>query len=168
MRRAIVLRAALVVAALVVLLPATGFAQQLTVVLVRHAEKVDDSSDAALSEAGLQRAERLASVMADAGVTAIYTTQYQRTVNTGAPLARQAGIAATVITASGGNHAAEVAARVRQHASGTVMVVGHSNTVPAIIRALGGPVVTIADNEYSHLFILQLGSGEARLIRASF
>jgi len=46
-----------------------------------------------------------------------------------------------------------VIAKIREHAEDTVFVVGHSNTVPAIIKALGGPDVTIGDNEYDNLFI---------------
>jgi broad specificity phosphatase PhoE len=145
--------------------PAAG---EVTVILVRHAEKVDDSSDAALSEAGHRRAGALAAVLAEAGVSAIYTTQYQRTVHTAAPLAQRLGIEAQVIASSGAAHAADVAARVREHASGAIVVVGHSNTVPAIIRELGGPAVTIADNEYAHLFVMRLTPEGARLIRATY
>jgi broad specificity phosphatase PhoE len=140
-----------------------------TVVLVRHGEKVDDSRDAALSAAGLRRAESLAEVLADAGVTAIYTTQFQRTANTARPLAERSGVEAQVIASTPGeDHAAAVAARVRLHTAGTVVVVGHSNTVPAIISALGGPAVSIGDDEYHHLFLLRLGVGVPQLIRARY
>ncbi|HSJ23289.1 MAG TPA: phosphoglycerate mutase family protein [Longimicrobiales bacterium] len=145
-----------------------ALAQDLTVVLVRHAEKVDDSRDPALSEAGHRRAEALADILADAGVSAIYTTQFQRTVQTAAPLAQRLGVAAQVVPASGGTHAADVAARVREHREGTVVVVGHSNTVPDIIATLGGPVLTIGDDEYDHLFILRLTADGVRIIRARY
>jgi phosphohistidine phosphatase SixA len=74
-----------------------------------------------------------------------------------------------VITAGGGNHAHEVAARVREHGAGTVLVVGHSNTVPAIVEALGAPAVgAIADDEYFHLFIVQISPAGVRLIRSRY
>ena len=74
--------------ALVVLLgcAAPAFAQR-TVILVRHAEKADSSADAALSKWGEERAERLAAILKDAGVTAILTSDRQRTIRTAAPLA---------------------------------------------------------------------------------
>jgi broad specificity phosphatase PhoE len=141
----------------------------LTVVLVRHAEKVDDSEDAALSEAGLRRAAALADALEDAGVVAIYTTQFQRTANTAVPLAQRVGVPAQVVAATGGAaHAADVAARVREHGAGTVVVVGHSNTVPAIIRALGGPAASIADDAYAHMFILRFTPQGVHFIRAQY
>jgi len=64
-----------------------------------------------------------------------------------------------------------VARVVRErHAGETVLVVGHSNSVPAIIAALGGPKLPeLCDAEYSRLFVLVIdGSGPARLTRASY
>jgi broad specificity phosphatase PhoE len=145
--------------------PAPG----LTVVVVRHAERADTSPDAPLSDVGRQRAELLANVLADAGVVAIYTTQYQRTVDTAAPLARRLSLQSQVVDASAGAaHAAEVAARVREHTEGTVLVVGHSNTVAAIVRELGGAEVVVTDGDYAHLFILRITAQGVRLIRASY
>jgi broad specificity phosphatase PhoE len=147
-----------------------AYAQTTTVILVRHAEKVDDSADAALSAAGLRRADALALALADAGVQAVFTTQYQRTRDTAAPLVQRLGLAPQVLAAAGGTaaHAAQVADRVRQHAGRTVLVVGHSNTVPAIIAALGGPELVIADDEYANLFVLQLSDAGTRLIRGRY
>jgi phosphohistidine phosphatase SixA len=139
-----------------------------TVILVRHAEKVDDSRDPALNALGLQRAEALAAALADAGVDVVMTTQFQRTRDTAAPLAAQLGIAPTVIESAGAGHAADVAARVREHPGCTVVVVGHSNTIPAIIAALGGPELTIEDDEYFHLFVLHLSDDGVRLIRSRY
>lgn len=158
------------VAAVLVTCTAGGaVAQSATVVLVRHAEKVDDSADPVLSEAGTARALALADVLADAGLTAILTTQFRRTRLTAVPAAERTGVAAEVVAASGGGHAAAVAARVRELADGgTILVVGHSNTVPAIIRALGGPELQIADEEYHHLFVLTLDGTGARLIRGRY
>lgn len=140
-----------------------------TVILVRHAEKVDDSADPVLSDAGAARAEALAEALADAGVSAIITTQFERTRRTAAPLGERVGITPTIVAATGRTHVADVAARVRELGPGTVVVVGHSNTVPAIIRALGGPDVgEIPDSAYDHLFVLALGENGARLIRSRY
>jgi phosphohistidine phosphatase SixA len=162
----------LIAAACMLLALAAPAHTQTTVVLVRHAEKVDDSADAALSEAGLLRAQALAAALADAGVSAVHVTQRTRTRDTAAPLAARLGIT-PVVTATGGavaEHAARIAALIRGHEPGTtVLVVGHSNTVPAIILALGGPAVgDIEDDEYDNLFVLLVSSAGARLIRGRY
>jgi broad specificity phosphatase PhoE len=148
----------------------SAFAQvTTTVIVVRHAEKVDDSADPALSDAGRARSQQLADALADAGVSAIITTQYERTRHTAAPLGERTGIVPVVVAAAGRSHADDVAARVRQYGTGVVVVVGHSNTVPAIIRALGAPDVgEIPDSSYDELFVLMLGEGGTRLIRTRY
>ena len=60
---------------------------QRTVVVVRHADKIDDTDDAVLSPTGEDQAKRLAHVLKDVGIRAIYTTQFKRTIQTAAPLA---------------------------------------------------------------------------------
>ena len=67
-----------------------GFGQR-TVVVVRHADKIDDTDDAVLSPTGEAQAKRLAHVLKDVGIGAIYTTQFKRTIHTAAPLARVGG-----------------------------------------------------------------------------
>jgi broad specificity phosphatase PhoE len=153
--------------------PATGAAEVLTtVVVVRHAEKVDDSADPALSPAGVARATALADALRDAGVHAIYTTQYQRTRDTAAPLAQLLGLSPVVVETGGAaaDHGRAVAAKVLAQEPGrTVLVVGHSNTVPAIILGLGAADIgAIADDEYRNLFIVQIAGSGVRLIRARY
>ena len=140
-----------------------------TVIVVRHAEKVDDSADPVLSDDGAARAEALAAALADAGVSAIITTQFERTRRTAAPLGERVGITPVVVAATGRTHVDDVATRVRELGPGTIVVVGHSNTVPAIIRALGGPDVgEIPDSAYDDLFILTLDEDVVRLIRSRY
>jgi broad specificity phosphatase PhoE len=144
-----------------------------TVVIVRHAEKVDDSTDPALSDRGVRRADALAAALADAGVQTVYTTQYRRTRDTAAPLASLLGLQPVVIASSGAStaeHAAAIAAAIRErHTGKAVLVVGHSNTVPAIIQALGGPDIGhIDDDAYANLFIVVISEQGARLIRATY
>jgi broad specificity phosphatase PhoE len=136
------------------LLASPGLASaQRAVFLVRHAEKMDDSRDAALSPAGEQRAERLAALLRSAGVRAVYTTEYQRTIRTGEPLAKALGIPLNKSSAAKPD---QLVAEIRtRHARDVVLLVGHSNTVPTLIAALGHPdPITIADPEYDNLFIL--------------
>lgn len=141
-----------------------------TVVLVRHAEKVDDSRDPRLSEAGEERAQELARVLADVQFDAVLSTPFVRTRETGRPVAAQVGvpITETPVTAA---YASDLAARLRtDYAGRTVLVVGHSNTTPDVMRALGVPdVQAIADNEYDDLFIVTLlPSGSARAVHLHY
>jgi broad specificity phosphatase PhoE len=130
-------------------------AQTKTVIVVRHAEKVDDSADPVLSREGIERAQSLAEALKDRSIGAIFTTQYQRTRLTAEPLAALIGVTPTVVSARGGNHAADVAAQVRASDAATILVVGHSNTVPAIVRELTGEDVgAIEDSEYGHMFVI--------------
>src|SRR5512140_1322272 len=101
-----------------------------TVILVRHAEKAaasSMSSDVPLSAAGQQRATELARVLGEAGIAAIYTTPYERTRQTAAPLAAKLGLKPVEI-AAGKDYAEQMAKRIREKNVGeTVLVVGHSN-----------------------------------------
>ncbi len=65
---------------------------QTSIFIVRHAEKADATKDTDLSEAGRSRADILAKTLRDAGITAIYTSEFKRTQETAAPLAKALGI----------------------------------------------------------------------------
>jgi broad specificity phosphatase PhoE len=141
-----------------------------TVILVRHAEKASaPAADPPLTSAGEERAKALLEAVRGAGVTAIITTQYERTRATAAPAAGALSITPEVVTAAGRTHAQDVAAAIRKHAGQTVLVVGHSNTVPDIIRALGADVPPICDDEYDNLYVVELPpTGAARVIMAKY
>ena len=132
---------------------------QPTVFVVRHAERADAGSEAAkmmgadpdLSGAGVMRAAALARLLEDAKITAIFTTEYKRARQTAAPLATALGIQATVVPSK---DVAGLAKKVRS-ATGAVLIVGHSNTVPEILAALGiGERVTIGEDDFTNLFIV--------------
>ena len=141
------------------------------VVLVRHAEKqtVPASDDPELSAAGKERAERLAEALQDADIGTIITTQFKRTQATAAPLASQRGLTPKVIAAGAGDaHIAETAAAVREQSRG-VLVVGHSNSVTAIAKALGGPALpNLCDSSFSHVLVLQLDPPPTRMLRLRY
>ncbi len=133
-------------------LPATTF------VLVRHAEKAaDDPRDPGLTDAGKARAARLAASLADAPLRAVYATAYRRTRDTAGPSAAAHGLEVAVYDAR--EPAADFAARLRAaHRSGTVLVVGHSNTVPAIAAALCAcPVAPMREDEFDRRIEIRLG-----------
>ena len=150
-------------------------AQEPTVVLiVRHAERAaEPGSDPGLSPAGEARALALAAALEDAHITGIVTTQYRRTRLTAEPLARALALEPLVVPAGGdvGDHARAVADTVRRRFAGrTVLVIGHSNTVSAIVAALGGPAIAPpCDNEFANLWVLlRRPSGEVSLVRSHY
>jgi broad specificity phosphatase PhoE len=142
------------------------------VLLVRHAEKAaQPAQDPPLTEAGASRAQALVAVARDAGVTAIITTQFVRTKSTAEPTAAALKLTPEVVQAGPmPQHAKAVAEQVMKHAGGTVLVVGHSNTIPAIVGALGAPQPRdLCDSEYDQVFVVVLGdTGPPRLIRSRY
>lgn len=142
------------------------------VILVRHAEKqAGGGADPALSEVGAARAQRLRVNLADAGVTRILVTQWRRTAETAAPLAELLNIQPEVVatTANLDQHIQDVVAAVRKPGAATVLVVGHSNTVPLIIAALGAQTpIVIDESEFGDLFMVWKEAAETRLLRAKY
>jgi 2,3-bisphosphoglycerate-dependent phosphoglycerate mutase len=141
------------------------------VVIVRHAEKgADDANDPDLSEAGHRRAHALLAAIRAAGVTspvaALYATPYRRTRQTLTPAASELTLPVTVVDAD----AAALAHAIRtQHAGEVVVVVGHSNTVPKLIAALGGPPLPdLAVDAFGDLFVLTLHGPRAELTHRRF
>lgn len=126
------------------------------IILVRHAERAPSAmtDDAPLTDAGKARAERLATVLAKADVKAIFVTRFRRTQETARPLADRLQLTPIVESDTDA-----LVAKLRTHGAETVLVVGHSDTVPDVIRAFGGPPVTIADDEFDALFVLEPATG---------
>jgi len=167
-RRTVVSRLAVVVLsawpgllalACVLAMPMDAEAQRL-VLLVRHAERADGGAppagmqgpaDPDLSAEGHARAGRLATMLADAGITRIVVTEFRRTAQTAEPLARRLALTPDRMAAA---DVKTLTARLAAAADDVVLVVGHSNSIPSIVAALGGPKITIAESDYGNLFIL--------------
>lgn len=169
--------AALALAALLAVSPAAAAQQRpTTVILVRHAEKVSANPldrNPSLSREGERRARALVAALRGRRVNAILVTQFRRTRETAAPLAASRGITPeeTRMGRDSDEAAAEVASLIRaRHLGQTVVVVGHSTTVPKIIALLGGPRLRpLCENAYSHLYTLVIPrSGPATLAHTHF
>lgn len=130
------------------------FAQQAPIVvyLVRHAERAEDGTDdPPISAAGEQRSRLLADMLHDAALTHIHTTDYVRTRATAAPIADQAGLEPALY---GADDLGAFAIRLRA-TPGRHLVIGHSNTTPELVAALGGdPGGPIEQDEYDRLYML--------------
>src|SRR2546421_6414923 len=141
-----------------------------TIILVRHAEKIIDPNnpDVDLSSAGQARAQELARMFGDAGISAIYATQFKRTQETVKPLADKLGVAVNVVNSK---NTADLLAQIRaQHSGQTVFIAGHNNTVPEIIFALGGPrYPIIPESEYDNLFVVTVyRTGQAKVVKMKY
>ena len=147
------MKARIFFAALLLALATSFAAAEPLIFLVRHAEKAEGGADPKnpeLSDAGRTRAQSLARMLRDAGVTAIFATEYRRTQQTAEEIARASGVQVTIVPAK------DTAALVdKLKASGTnALVIGHSNTVPEIIKTLGvEKPVEIAETDYDNFFI---------------
>lgn len=147
-------RAALLLQAFIVLLASAQTARaQEAVYIVRHAERVDQSPDSPLSTDGVGRAYRLREMLRSAGVTHIFTSDLRRTLETAKPLADALGLAPLQLPGADVRALAARLAALKPH--DRALVVGHSNTVPELLRALNVTTpVTIADTDYDNFFIV--------------
>ena len=146
--------------------PVVGQDQSLTtVILIRHAEKViSDDPNPELTEQGMVRAEMYKNFLKDVPVNAIYSTNFIRTKKTVAPIAEERNIRIRIYEPSElETFAALLASR---HRGQTVLVVGHSNTTPALVNALSSESTykNIDESEYDFVFMVDLtGIGRAKV-----
>jgi broad specificity phosphatase PhoE len=156
-------------AAILPVTAAPALAQQ-EVILVRHAElpgtAMADPKSMPLSAEGKARAQRLAGMLKDSGIAAIYVTDFARTNQTAQPLASEIGRMPTVVPK--GNPLELVERMRRENAGQVVLLVGHTDTLPGLITALGVPLdVKIDAQDYSNIFVVtpksQGASGFLRL-----
>jgi phosphohistidine phosphatase SixA len=146
-------------------------AQQTTVYIVRHAEKNltdPNAKDPALSMEGLQRSYDLDKLLAQEGISAIFSTNYIRTKKTGEPLAKRIGKDVILYDPA---QSAELVAKVKKEFNGkSVVIVGHSNTILQLVEAFGGKttITEIKDYEYRNLFKLELARSNVNTTEMSF
>ena len=163
-------------AVLWVLLLAHSAVAQRAVFVVRHAEKQSEANEPSvpLSAAGRARAKRLAALLKNAGVTAIYSTDTVRTLATAKPLARALNITIrkySPLDADGQTNLKPLADRLKaEHARDVVLVVGHSNTVPPLLKALGcAEDITIPSGQYDDVFtVVPRGESPPVLLRLNY
>lgn len=139
------------------------------VIVIRHAEKATEGgSDPELSLAGEDRAIALTRFMRHNKVDAIFTSELKRTKATASVIARQRGVVPVVVNADDVKGLAAKIAALPEDA--VVLVVGHSNTVPDILTALGvADKVTIRDDEYGRVFVVTpTKSGRSSLLEFGY
>lgn len=132
-----------------------------TVILVHHAEKQAAGGDnPPLSDAGAARAFALARHLEHAGVTHLFATEFRRTMDTLAPLAKATGLNVASIPA---RDSPALLAALSKLAPGSVAVVaGHSNTIPALVRSLvadARSIPDLGDGDHDRLYIVTRWDG---------
>jgi broad specificity phosphatase PhoE len=143
------------------------------VFLVRHFEKQSPNTqnkytkDPELTERGQARAQTLASFLAEKNITSVFSTNYKRTLQTASPTAEHRGINITLYNP---NELANFALQLSVLAGagkGNILVVGHSNTTPQLLKLLGGPDKVLSEDDYGDVFYLS-GQGTAKTVANSF
>ena len=136
-----------------------------TIILVRHAEKIDNSRDPELSESGKKRSQLLARMLAESGVSEIYSTPYLRTQSTVQPLAE--ALSLEVQTYDPRN--LEGFASELQAKEGIIVVAGHSNTTPSLASLLTGQELTRLDeSDYQQFFLVSFSGDKAQLFQFQY
>ena len=131
---------------------ATGAHAGPVVFIVRHAEKANTGGkNPDLSLQGQKRADALAHILKDSQITSVFVTEFKRTQETAAPTATAAHSSPTVVQAN------DIGALVEnlRALSGNALVVGHGNTIPDLLKALGiATPVSIPEDDYSEIFVV--------------
>lgn len=144
--------------ALTMLAPCAALAEPAMIYLVRHAEKAAAGKDPELTAQGLARAQNIATILQKAGISSIFSSPTTRTRQTAQPLAQRSGLELQTYDPA----APKTLVEKVKSLNGAVLVVGHSNTLPELVRLFGGvPGADIADNEYDRLYQLIVGPGGA-------
>ena len=154
---------ALVLSILLLLVAAANAAP--VVFIVRHAEKASaGGKDPELSVEGQKRADALANILKDSQITSVFVTEFKRTQETAAPTARAAHVNPTVIPA---NDIGVLVEKLRT-VNGNALVVGHGNTIPDLLRALGiATPVSIPEDDYGEIFAVLPGDAP-KLLRLHY
>jgi broad specificity phosphatase PhoE len=139
-----------------------ALAEPSAIYLVRHAEKGADGKDPSLTPRGLARAGNVAAILGPVGITAIFSTPTKRTQQTAAPLAQRLGVTVQLYDPRAPLALVEQVKAL----NGAVLVVGHSNTLPELVRLFGGaPGADIGEEEYARLYqLLREPDGQVKTI----
>ncbi|MEO7045380.1 MAG: histidine phosphatase family protein [Ferruginibacter sp.] len=135
-----------------------------TFYIVRHAEK-DTGSDPSLSAAGKIRAGDLYRALKNKNIDIIYATKYRRTQMTGDSIKLYKGVPIEIYKAdTTGSGLAEKMTMLKEKGK-NILIIGHSNTVPAIIRKLGVSdfLKEIPEDEFDNLYIVTIKKGVAQV-----
>lgn len=135
-----------------------------TFIVVRHAEREGNADK--LSAQGRDRAEMLRGLGKILNVSAVYSTNTQRTKNTVKPLVDDLDAKLELYSRTTGAWIEQVR---REQAGGVVLIVGHSNTTGVIAGMLASkPAFAIGHDEYDAVFIVTVTESTASCVRLKY
>ena len=147
-----------------------------TVIIVRHAEKesVPESSggtnmmqhDVNLTEAGENRAAKLADMLSKSNVSAVFSTNTTRTIETVNNYADRRGIKIIIY-----DDPDSLAENIKSNYRGRkILVSAHSNTIGPLLSAFGADSIPKIDHDYySGFFVLTISAeGEVSLLHLEY
>lgn len=138
-----------------------------TVIVVRHAEAGRSGEDPPLTEAGRARAKALAETLKHAGVAAVFVTNYARTKETAGRVVAATKVPVIVVDAQ--DYRTLLHKLFARYTSRTVLVVGHNNTVPEIVKELSGfDVPAIALEDHSRMFVITIDDDRKTVIASQY
>jgi broad specificity phosphatase PhoE len=148
-------RPALIISILLLLVGVAAANTAPVIFVVRHAEKANGGgNDPDLSPEGQKRADALAHILKDSQITSVFVTELKRTQQTAAPTAKAADLTPIVVPA---NEIGALVDKLRA-LNGNALVVGHGNTIPDLLKALGiATPVSIREDDYTEIFAVFIG-----------
>lgn len=127
-----------------------------TYYLVRHAEKAcEDCGSCGLSPEGNMRAIALANCLSDKGIDSVFASQCLRTISTAQPIAKRQGKKVNTY------HTDNLSSFINSLSSinnKDVLVVGHSNQIPMMVKALSGKHVYMSDTDFDNIYVIRKSS----------
>lgn len=126
-----------------------------TIFFVRHAEKLNNTNESPLTTQGKARAATLAQLLQEVAIQAVYSTKFVRTQETARPLAEARNLTVQSYEA---HDATFIKLLLQKHNGQRILVVGHSNTVPAMLNALTRRTdfIDLKPDEFDALFIVTI------------
>lgn len=153
--------------AFAMLAPVAAVAEPSAIYLVRHGEKQSESGDPDLTSQGRARALHVGILLHRAGIDHIFSTPTKRTRQTAEPLAQRTGVSVQLYDPRNPQALVDKVKGL----TGAVLVVGHSNTLPELVRLFGGtpgadiPGKEIPETEYDRLYQLTpAGNGKVNTV----
>ncbi len=131
-----------------------------TLILIRHAEK-EAGQDPSLTEQGQSRADSLVDILEKYDIEAVYSSTYKRTIETGTPVSedRNLHIESSIDPRDYESLLKDI---LLKHKGESVLVVGHSNTIPGFVNYLspGQNVEEINESDFSQMFIVKYSEAQ--------
>jgi len=123
----------------------------ITIILTRHGDR--DLLSSVLNDQGLARAQALADEIGDMNITAIYSPDLLRNINTARPLAKRLGVEINIVPDTSSPE--DIIEMIQlKHSGEVVLWVGNTSNLPQIYFKLGGQ--GRPPKNYGDLFILKV------------